>query len=250
MRNLEVETDLILSYGDSFAFDENFKLLRYSGFRTSSVALYLDYGNLSDEYDIEQDCIIKDTRENRVKIKWDITRQGYQKVSELEGNLDELIADIGGVDHSNIEELRGQLDELRIAHTSNYERTSTRGYSQGDYADILVNVAEYKEKMGADFELEPMKKWFDHYFWDSPIYGTINVCFEYTKNAVNFKFDREFDFNEFTLNEYNVDELDIGSIINVIENEVVFPLSGSDIKEIKKKLGDVSYQDVTSPCSC
>ena len=251
MRNLTIETELTYDYDDNFRFTENFEILRYSGYRETSISLYLDYGNLSNDYDMEQDCIIEDSRENRVKIKRHLTQQGWQRVSELFGNLDELCEDIGGVDYSNIEELYEVLDDIGIEYKSNYLRTATRGYSQGDCAAILINVAEFKEKMGTEFDLDGMQKWFDHYFWDSPIHGEIEVHFEYTKNAVNYEYDETFDFNEFTLDEYDIDELDIDVMVNWIKNKVVHPLNEDELKEIKTALEKLDYTDIKSPrCGC
>jgi len=250
MRNLEITADLTYDYDNSFQFEENFKILRYSGYREHSISIYLDYGNLSSSYDLDQDCIIEDCRKNRVKIQRYLTQDGYHRVSDIEGSLTDLIDNIGGVDYTNIGELYEVLDDLGIEYTSNYLRTSTRGYCQGDYAEILVNTVEYEEKIGQPFELDAMQKWFDHYFWDSPIYGSIDIYFEYTKNAVNFIYENEFEFNEWCEDEYEADSVDTALIIRHINQNVKHPLSAADIEQIEKKLDDISYTDVKYPCSC
>lgn len=250
MRNLQVETDLHY-FTDSWGFDENFKVLPYGSFSKTSICLYTNYGNNSDEYDIEQDCIIEDSKRNKTLIKRYLTKSGYYCHSELYGNLDELITDIGGVDYSNIDELEDVLDEIGIPHTSNYIRMSTRGYSQGDYAEILVNVAEYEKVGGGKFNSDGMQKWFDHYFWDSPIGGTIGISFDQTMNCVPFEFCEEFEFNEFTNDEYDVDGLEVEGLINYIKGEVKVPLNDEEIEELRVKLKRIDYTDVTYPrCGC
>jgi hypothetical protein len=168
-------------------------------------------------------------------------------VSEVEGTLEDLIEDIGGVDYSNIGELEEVLDELGIAYTSNYLRMSTRGYSQGDYAEILVNIAEYKKIVGAEFEEDEYQKWFDHYFWDSPIYGTIEVSFQYTRNSVNLQVYEELHFDEYTNDRYEVN-LNIDEIIKSIETP--YPLTGDEVSQLKEALGNIDYTDVKYPCAC
>jgi len=82
-----------------------------------------------------RECIIEDSRENRVKIQRHLTKEGWRRVSEINGTLNELTDDISPVDYTNIDELEEVLDELGITYTSNYIRMSTRGYSQGGYAN-------------------------------------------------------------------------------------------------------------------
>jgi len=246
IRDLQVEPNLAY-ITDSFNFEENFETLGYSGYRGTPLSLYVDYGNLSNEYDIEQHCMIEDTRENRVKIQRHLTKEGWKRVSEIEGILEELIDDIGGVDYSNIEELYEVLNELAIDYTSNYVRMRTLGYSQGDYAEILVNTVEFREKMGVEFKEDKYQKWFDHYFWDSPIGGTIEVSFQYTRNGVNINVEEEFDFNEWTEDGYEV-ELSIEEMIEYMN--VPYPLWADEKVELINALGKIDYTDVKYPCSC
>ena len=251
LRELEIDADLEY-YTDSFGFDENFKILRYSGFRETSISLWIDYGNLSDEYEVEQDCIIKDSRENRVKIKRHRTKDGDIRVSEVAGSLDELIDDIGGVNYENIEELEEMLDELGIDYTSNYLRIATRGYSQGDYAEILVNHVEFEKMAGVKFEEDTYKKWFDHYCWDSPISGTIGVSFSFTgKGGVPITVEEEYDFIEYTDDEYDVNELDIGALLTAILHNLPYQLNDEDTVQLRTALEKIKHQDVSyASCGC
>ena len=251
MRNLEIDTSLSYNYGDSFQFEENFKILEYSGYRKTSMSLYIDYGNLSSEYDIEQDCMIEDNRENRVKIQRWLTQQGYKVFSEVYGTVEEIIETLYDIDYNNIQEVYDVLSSIGVFYTTNYLRTSTSGYSQGDYANILINIVEFEKVMGAKFELDGMKKWFDHYFWDSEVSGTINVSFDYTQNAVNFTFDEEFDFREWCGDEYEADSVESEMIALYIQKQVKVPLPTDDIKMIAEKLDNIDYNDVSYPrCGC
>ncbi|MCK5537562.1 MAG: hypothetical protein KAI79_12100 [Bacteroidales bacterium] len=244
MRDLEIKTDLQYSTDNGFTFGENFKILRYNSIQSCSISLYIDYGNLDDYYDIEQDCIIEDSRENRVKIQRYITQQSYKVVSETFGTVEEIIEVLYNIDYNNIEELYSVLDDLGIDYTSNYLRTSTRGYSQGDYAEILINTVEYEKMVGVPFELDKMQKWFDHYFWDSTIYGTIEVSFVQTKDAVQFPFMEEFKFNEWCNDEYEADSLSVNLMVAHIAQTVKVPLSEDDIAQIKTELHKIDYNAV------
>ena len=251
MRNLEIDTSLSYSVGDNFQFEENFKILRYSGFRESSISLYIDYGNLSAEYDIEQDCIIVDNRENRIKIQRWLTQEGGKYFSEVFGTVEEIREAIYDVDYSNIQEVYDVLSSIGVFYTTNYLRTSTSGYSQGDYAEILINIVEYEKEVGSKFELDGMKKWFDHCFWDSEIYGEVEVSFDYTQNAVNFKFEEEFNFREWCDDEYEAESIQGEMIALYIQKQVKVPLSTDDLKTIAEKLDDIGYDNVSYPrCGC
>ena len=250
MRNLEITKDLQY-YNDSFGFDENFVVLQHDGYRTMSITLYVEYGNLNNEYDVEEDCIIADTRENRVKIQRHLTKCGYIRVSDVFGTLEELRDEFDGVNYNNIGELYTLLEELGIEWESNYLRMETRGYSQGDYGVILINRYEFEIKMGTPFRPEEMQKWFDHYYWDQPISGNIGVEFEYTASCgVTDYIDIELDFIEYTDDEYDVDGLDVGAMMTAILYECAYQMHDDEIAELRNQLELISYSDVKYPCSC
>ena len=250
MRKLKVTTDLRYCQ-DGFGFDDNFNVLRYSGYRECSISLYTDYGNLSGDWDLEQACIIKNTRENRVTIKRFLTCEKYAVVSELEGVVSELDEYIGGVNYENIEELHDLVSDLGIAYTTNYLRMSTRGYSQGDYAEILINTKEFEKMAGCKFKEEDYQKWFDHYFWDSTIGGTINLSFEYTAlNGINCPVEQEFEFSEYTGDEYDIDELLVGNILTDLLYLCPYKMGDKDIAELRRELEQITYNDIKYPCAC
>ena len=250
LRKLEIDSDLKYDSNTSFDFEENFNVLQYSSFRTTSISIFTSWGNLESDYDVEQDCIIENSRENRVKIQRFLTKEGWQRVSQIEGCISELMDDIGGVDYTNIDELTDVLDEIGISYTSNYLRMSTRGYSQGDYAEILINTADYKKEIGHDFFEADYQKWFDHYFWDSQIFGTINIAFEYTRNGVNVEYDDEFEFSEWTEDPYDMDGLNCEPIAIWIRENVAYPLTDDEVAQIMTELEKLDYTDVSYQCGC
>jgi hypothetical protein len=241
IRNLQIGTNLHYNY-DSFIFDENFEILQHSGYRTNSILLYTDYKSNPD-YDLDQDCIIADTRENRIKIQRYLTKQGYMRVSEVAGDLQELIEDIGYIDYSNVGELYELLNELDIPYSSNYDRIVSRGHSQGDYSVVLVD----RVKMG-NYDKARMRVWIDHVLWDSEIYGEIEISFQYTHNAVNITYNNIFDFRDYAKCTYELDSLDVDTIIKNIN--VPYKLSNNDLDEIKAALENIDYMDIKYPCTC
>ena len=78
--------------------------------------------------------------------------------------------------------------------------------------------------------------------------GTINIAFEYTRNGINLEVDEEFDFRDFTEDEYDIDGLDIDGIIKTLD--VPYPLTPDEIVELKNALGKIDYTDIKYPCSC
>jgi hypothetical protein len=59
-----------------------------------------------------------------------------------------------------------------------FEDISTRGYNQGDYAEVLVDKKEYEKYIGVEFDYSKESKFIDQIFWDVPISFEAKIEYE------------------------------------------------------------------------
>ena len=85
--------------------------------------------------------------------------------------------------------------------------------------------------------------------WDSEIYGTVDISFEYEVKRETFgdsiimKFAEEFDYGEWSNDIFEFD-LDVDNILNYINRVTNNVLSGDEILEIRKSLESLDQSDV------
>ena len=173
---IDIEFDI--SYDADLArmwWDESFERI------DDGKYLYTEWGNFSSEYDELATCKVDATPENyKAIIK--AAKEGAPYAARYYNNgsytIADYIADIVSEVITNLgaDEARELFEEYGVTVTSDYETVVTRGYSQGDYAEVLVNVPEFERVTGAAFSIDAVQDTIDSLFWDSPIYcrGTIN----------------------------------------------------------------------------
>ena len=133
------------------------------------VFLYTDFGNLSDEYDWDRDVIVEDTHENWVKLVKYLVKSNNNRYSYLkEYSIYYILYNLHHGENYAVDEIREILDEAGIAWGSDYYEFHSKGYSQGDSVDILVDVVAWEKVMGAPFDLSS-EKFIKPIFWDAPM---------------------------------------------------------------------------------
>jgi hypothetical protein len=60
--------------------------------------------------------------------------------------------------------LSGEFDD-----NAEYDIIETRGYCQGDYAEVYVNIEEFESVTGAEYNSGLLKQKIDNLFWDTPL---------------------------------------------------------------------------------
>ncbi|MEA3386893.1 MAG: hypothetical protein U9Q66_00420, partial [Patescibacteria group bacterium] len=144
----------------------------------SNSYLYTDYGNLSNEWVKSESFKVENNKRNIIVLKRliIIVSDYHFTLSDLTNNDTNSLVDIV-CDELDLEvdEIVGFLNDYNIDYKSNYEIMTTRGYSQGDYNQIVINTKEFKEAVGVDFDSNTYQKIFDNLFWNSPISGTIII---------------------------------------------------------------------------
>jgi len=90
--------------------------------------------------------------------------------------LDEVINNLD-VSLENFETISNDLKDYRIelVPSTPIEKIITRGYSQGDYLEVLYFPEKLKELWGNDVDESSLQTDIDHLCWDTPIYGNVTI---------------------------------------------------------------------------
>jgi len=174
-------------------FDENMKRIK------DDLWQYIDYGNIELQSIRELVHINKNTSKTKLvkclggDFAWykGDSRDGlYWAVYDEAFSLSELI-------HI--------LEHFEVGYKLKYDKYTTMGYNQGDYAEVIVPHILSKEWKISHSDMNTI---IDHYFWDAPLRGVITVN------------NDEHDLMEFIEDEYewNIDKVK-AEIIAFIDNE-------------------------------
>jgi hypothetical protein len=240
MRNLTIETNLYYDIGLSqIIFDENFKSL------TDDSFLFLDYGNLKDNFDKEDFFIIdyENTKKRNInKLKVYLADDFYNSNYIRDHSFNDLICIF--FNYGDLDDLEKLLNDYNISYKKTYSIVYITGYSQGDTAQILTNKEEYKKLCGTDFKEDEFKEYFTNLFYKTPLCGELNIFFEYTtQKGINHKFDISEDNQEFFNDSYEIN-FNYDYIFNSIKL-IDYNLNEDEKKEIIKELSKIDYTDIS-----
>ena len=247
MKNLQINTNFGYSQ-DNYYCQENIKHLR------KDTYIYVDWGNVAMPESLED--LFEILPQNNKKRKLIQSIKEYSHYNPTYSNFDcieNVIYDI--FDMYNLDEIKDFVDNLTdfgIEVTPKFDRYISRGYSQGDACEIFVPHS-LKEVWGLTDDAEvltrDLQKQINHYLWDSEIYGTIDISFEYEVKRETFgdsvimNFDEEFDYSEWNNDTFEFD-LDIDNILKCINRVTNNVLSEDEILEIRKSLESLDQSDV------
>ena len=155
--NLYYDTDY-----SRFEFEENTMRLNNPMHNQTSIFLYTSYGEIS-ENDIKLQ--VKGTKKELARFL-DID---YMSKQEL---IDEILAQYSIVELLTDNQL---FDGYEIEIKSNAEIFVTRGYSQGDYAEVVVLRDALAKIWGKKPTTNELQNMIDQMFWDTPINGNIII---------------------------------------------------------------------------
>lgn len=181
-------------------FEENFEILRRSGYREFSVLYYINSGNVEGADDVEFE--LKGTKPQLAEYLVDHfgneTKSGYMKWPK-EDLLNEVSDHIW--DYMNILSYREGNEEIKeygmeIVPNKTLEWTSSRGYSQGDYSEIVYCPEDLKEVWSREPNEAELRKDFGNLIWDYPISATLTV------NDEVFHYDEVFDWYDWQREEF------------------------------------------------
>lgn len=140
--------------------------------------------------------------------------ESWSKSDLLDSAMDYLEQELVEYNY-NIEELASYC-QFEVSFKNEIEIFITRGYSQGDYAKVIVDHTECKKAFGNNAYKKTLQQYIDHLFWDSPVFARLEIdnkeyeYFEYCDDS--YSWDREKFINGVSR--------DSGVSVKVLENIV------------------------------
>jgi len=179
-----------------YEFKENFEILQHSGYRTSTVAYYIDNGNVKGADDIE--FTIEGERGEKERFYLYYVSGNSEGLKDwTDDELNESILDaceerVTLVNMDDFSKVMLKDFKLTLRASKNIEKLVTRGYSQGDYATVYYCPNDLEAVWGNAVKESELQDIFDRLFWDAPIYARINVNGEdYHYGGDRYEFERE-----------------------------------------------------------
>ena len=176
-------------------FEESLEIVQSSGYRTSSIVYYKNYGNVDGYKEIEFHVV--GTKPQLVEyLMYHYAREtktGYMKWTK--NDLLDAVEDALYDERSliNYREENKNLVEygLEIVPSKKLEWVVSRGYSQGDYAEIVYCPEDLKSAWGCKvIDESNLIEEFGHLLWDAPIEATLTVN------------EKEYLYDEMDLDQY------------------------------------------------
>jgi len=148
----------------------------------NNVYQYIDYGNIE-----LIDCLSSLISIDKSNSKKDLLDYlGWDKEDGIEYTKEELRDEI--LDQTNFNDIDDLEGELSI--TKKYLTIITRGYSQGDYAKVIIPTKLLRDCWGSTKEVKNedlvTKEYIDNLFWDAPISGMIEI---FCENGQDYEFE-------------------------------------------------------------
>ena len=246
MKNLQITSNFGYS-DDNYYYQENIKHLR------GDTYIYVDWGNVAMPESLEDLFEILPQNNKKRKLiqflKDGYYTPNYEDFTSFESVVESIF------DEHSIETMKDFVDNLTdfgIEVTPKFDHYISRGYCQGDACEIFVphslrqvwGLADDAEVLTKD-----LQKQIDHYLWDSEIYGTLDISFEYEVRRETFgdsiimKFAEEFDYSEWSNDAFEFD-LDVDNILKCINKVTNNALNEDEILEIRKSLESLDQSDV------
>ena len=246
MKNLQITSNFGYS-DDNYCYQENIKHLR------KDTYVYVDWGNIAEPESLEDLFEILPQNNKKRKLIQFLKDGYYYPNYEDFKTFEDVVGYI--FNEYSIETMKDFVDNLTdfgIEVTPKFDRYVSRGYSQGDAAEIFVphslrkvwGLADDAEVLDKD-----LQKQIDHYLWDSEIYGTFNISFEYEVKRETFgdsvimNFDEEFEYGEWGNDTFEFG-LDLEGIIKCINRLTNNALNENEILQIRENLESLDQSDI------
>ena len=246
MKNLQITANFGYS-DDNYCCQENIKHLR------KDTYVYVDWGNIAEPESLEDLFEILPQNNKKRKLIQFLKDGYYYPNYEDFKTFEDVVGYI--FNEYSIETMKdfvNNLAEFGIEVTPKFDIYISRGYSQGDACEIFVPHSLRKVwglDDNADVLDKALQKQINHYIWDSEIYGTFNISFEYEVRRETFgdsiimKFDEEFEYGEWGNDTFEFD-LDIEGVIKCINRLTNNALNENEILQIRENLESLDQSDV------
>lgn len=172
----DLECVCFFDTGESqYQFDEAFRIVQSSSYSKNTIAYYICGGQVESDLDIKYK--VNGLRTKQIEYlaanssTWeeqDIAEWSDDEIqAELLSDLNPCVYDL--CEHALVE------TGLTITMNKNVNKLITRGYSQGDYAEVYYCPDDLETLWGAIVQDKDIKPIVNHLFWDCPIYCKVTV---------------------------------------------------------------------------
>ncbi len=229
------------------SYDYDLSQITFSEIFTKSeladIWQYTSYGEIELINKLEDLFTIKNNN-RKFLIDW----LGWTKDEAERYDKDDLRQEI--IDQLNYEDLIDPDSTDGLIIERNFVTKTTRGYSQGDYAVVLIPIDKVRALWGTDKKTTSdedllSQKYIDNLFWDSPVWYNIEITSDHGSDITIENGEIE------NIPEY----LNYPQDIDFINNEIIkyckdkfkyIPAKENILKAIK----DALPSEVKYPCSC
>lgn len=187
-------------------FEESFHILQHAGFRQHSVLVFNQFGNFDvTDFDLT-DYENYDPKSYTVKdLKKMLLDDGYFFKDVMQMSKADMVQELAGSEVFQ--------EFLQENAKPTFTTLTSRGYSQGDYIEIILTkdiieyyVSSFEELKTAEQVAEFLQSTIDHLLWDAPIYARLEIETD--------QGDNEFYFDEYLTDYYNYDKDQLLQIFN------------------------------------
>ena len=212
--NKGINIELFVHYDNEqslWNFNDNFKNIK------DDVYWYSTWDGIpvpdcfNDLYDITEP-----DRETSYEILIDELHYDSDSISDCEFNKSTAWDEVFN-DYSfplDLDDFNNMLESYGVTYDKLYETVYSRGYSQGDYVEVLVPT-QIRKNYGLkdDVDLaEHVQEDVDHFLWDSPLFCRITIndeeYYSETFDGMYTEFDKNIFIDEI-LEDYKDDGLDM-----------------------------------------
>lgn len=148
-------------------FKENFEILQHGGYRTHTIAYYIDNGNVKDSSEISFEL-----RDDEPHLEQVLQAQGYDDAEDALEILETLYGE--HITLLNFEDFNKTMN-VNVQPSKQLERLSIRGYHQGDYAQVWFCRDDLHKAWGRIPRDGELRGIFERLFYDAPIYAQVTI---------------------------------------------------------------------------
>ena len=198
-------------------WNENFIKLEFGPYE--GYYLYTDWNNVTDYYNkkypnnlgienimnIEECYDIAETKRNLTILRYLTVKE--HKLLYYSEAVDDYTA-LNLVESLFYDGPIKNIDDLDIEYTSKVDTLETRGYSQGDYENVLIPTNVLRQIWGKKPNIDALQEEINHLFWDAPLYCVVTINgeeYDYAVQNGTYSYDKDALIDELCNAAENVD---------------------------------------------
>lgn len=198
MNNIDAEVYISYDYDASrYNFEENFTKFNKNNHNCNKW-VFVDWGNIKNP-------TIKDLIEISEDNTLEVLRNAVSELGNYPDEMDndECIDELYMLYRNDLDDFLDVLDSCKVVYTTFYNLIITRGYSQGDYAEVVIPKKLLEKTWGQYKDDYIPQQMIDNYFWDAPVSLAVELNLNNTIHQIS-SFD--LDIPEYWNYPYDIDD--------------------------------------------